>query len=234
MSFRKHIGDLSMRLIIFVFLFLLSALRAETTSTLTSKEKVELFSEYVGYMFGRELSLMKLPYNAEALARGVKAHENGLSSPLNSLTTDEGMFELILSIQEDLFEKQAVENRVRAEAFLHKINQNPASVMVVNKQLYYKTIAEGRGTKVVQEGSEPRVYYSVHTLDGTEIANTFENQKPICIPLADAIPGFVKGVIGMKEGERRKIYIHPDLAYRRGGDVPPNSLLIFDIEVVEL
>ena len=37
----------------------------------------------------------------------------------------------------------------------------------------------------------------------------------------------------MKEGEKRVIYIHPDLAYGTYGSLPPNSLLIFEIEVVK-
>jgi peptidylprolyl isomerase len=106
--------------------------------------------------------------------------------------------------------------------------------MLVDKQLYYETITTGKGSEIVQETSKPLVYYSVHTLDGTEVTNTFDYAKPIAIPLNDAIPGFVKGVIGMKQGERRTLYVHPDLAYHRGGNVPPNSLLIFDVEVVEI
>ena len=37
----------------------------------------------------------------------------------------------------------------------------------------------------------------------------------------------------MKEGEKRRIYIHPELGYGTRGRLPPNSLLIFDVEIVE-
>jgi peptidylprolyl isomerase len=37
----------------------------------------------------------------------------------------------------------------------------------------------------------------------------------------------------MKEGESRRLFIHPDLAYGVAGHLPPNSLLIFDIEIVK-
>lgn len=219
-----------MKLIVFVFFCLFSVLHAEVNESLTTEEKIALFSEYTGYMFGRELSLMKLPYNAEALARGFKAYEAG--SPSNIPVDEEKVFELILSIQEELFEKKAEENRIQAEAFFASISKNSAVVMLIDKQLYYEVIAAGNDSEVVLEKSEPLVRYSLHTLDGMEITNTFEYKNPICIPLIDAIPGFVKGVVGMKQSERRKLYVHPDLAYHRGGSVPPNSVLIFDVEVI--
>ena len=37
----------------------------------------------------------------------------------------------------------------------------------------------------------------------------------------------------MKEGEKRRLFLHPDLGYGTTGHLPPNSLLIFDVEVVK-
>ena len=37
----------------------------------------------------------------------------------------------------------------------------------------------------------------------------------------------------MKEGEKRRLYVHPELGYGTTGQLPPNELLIFDIEVVK-
>jgi len=51
--------------------------------------------------------------------------------------------------------------------------------------------------------------------------------------LDEIIPGLKSGLIGMKEGEKRTIYIHPDLAYGSAGYLPPNSLLTFEIELVK-
>lgn len=52
------------------------------------------------------------------------------------------------------------------------------------------------------------------------------------ISVADTIPGFAQGVKGMQAGERRKLYIHPDLAYGLyGGKLEPNQLLVIELEV---
>ena len=50
------------------------------------------------------------------------------------------------------------------------------------------------------------------------------------------IPGWDQGVVGMKEGGRRKLIIPADLAYGAQGfppDIPPNAALIFDIDLVK-
>ena len=53
------------------------------------------------------------------------------------------------------------------------------------------------------------------------------------MPIKQSIPGFAKGMLGMKEGEKRVLYIHPELAYGLTGQLPPNSLLIFEVEIVK-
>jgi peptidylprolyl isomerase len=37
----------------------------------------------------------------------------------------------------------------------------------------------------------------------------------------------------MKKGEKRTLYIHPDLAYGMASHLPPNALLVFEVEIVE-
>lgn len=53
------------------------------------------------------------------------------------------------------------------------------------------------------------------------------------ISLDETIPGFNKGLIGMKEGEKRTLFIHPDYGYGTSGYLPPNSLLTFEVELIK-
>ena len=54
--------------------------------------------------------------------------------------------------------------------------------------------------------------------------------------VGSVIPGFDRGVLGMKEGGRRRVVIPPDLAYgsQGNGPVPPNATIIFDIDLVSV
>jgi FKBP-type peptidyl-prolyl cis-trans isomerase FkpA len=52
------------------------------------------------------------------------------------------------------------------------------------------------------------------------------------------IPGFDRGITGMRVGGARRVVIPPDLAYRntgsQDGTIPPNATLVFDIELLDV
>ena len=58
------------------------------------------------------------------------------------------------------------------------------------------------------------------------------SNEPESIVIEELISGLQMRIEGMKEGEERVIYIHPDCGYGTKGALPPNSLLTFTIEIV--
>ncbi|GAG61576.1 unnamed protein product [marine sediment metagenome] len=118
-----------------------------------------------------------------------------------------------------------------ATAFL-KENKKHDGIITFSEQLQYKVVKEGTGPAVVKEAT-PLIHYKGKLIDGTIFADSYESKEPISLPLAQTIAGFNSGLVGMKEGEQRMLYIHPDMAYGVDGHLPPNSLLIFDVTIVK-
>jgi len=74
---------------------------------------------------------------------------------------------------------------------------------------------------------------------GKQFDSSVERGTPIAFPLGMSmvIPGWDKGLVGMKVGGQRSLLIEPDMGYGPNGRppvIPPNSTLFFDVELVSL
>lgn len=96
---------------------------------------------------------------------------------------------------------------------------------------------EGTGD-VVPEGATITAHYTgALCKDGTIFQSSHDFGKPLTFGLDQVIQGWTKGVPGMKVGGTRRLIIPSALAYgsvRAAANIPPNSDLVFDIELVSL
>ena len=74
---------------------------------------------------------------------------------------------------------------------------------------------------------------------GDEFDASWNRDQPFEFKLGAGmvIPGWDKGVVGMKVGGRRQLIIPPALAYKASGQPPaigPNETLVFDIDLLKL
>ncbi|MCH8815650.1 MAG: FKBP-type peptidyl-prolyl cis-trans isomerase [Chloroflexi bacterium] len=101
--------------------------------------------------------------------------------------------------------------------------------------LRYRELAVGVGP-VPEPGDTVSVHYIGRLEDGTEFDNSFERGAPIEFVLGTGavIPGWDEGVALMNMGDRFELIIPPELAYGEAGreGIPPNSTLIFDMQLV--
>jgi FKBP-type peptidyl-prolyl cis-trans isomerase len=99
--------------------------------------------------------------------------------------------------------------------------------------LYVLDVIKGTGV-VASEGRKATFRYSAALPDGRIV----ESQRaPIEAELnADVMRGLREGIIGMRAGGQRRLIIPPHLAYGRVQykNVPPNSILVFDIELISV
>ncbi len=205
-------------------LFCCLPLRAETALEEIDRDKV---AESLGHLIVRQLNNPGFDLNLEKVVKGIQDEKDGLPSPLN----EEEYEQAVYAIQEHLFTQTADQNLAAASDFLEK-NAVATGIQCIEPKLQYRIEKDGEGS-VVDNESVPLIHYQGKLLDGTVFASSFEGGEPIALPIKQTIPGFAKGLVGMKEGEKRVLFIHPELAYGLSGHLPPNSLLIFEIEIVK-
>ena len=107
------------------------------------------------------------------------------------------------------------------------------------KSLVVKEIEKGSGEEA-KSGDEVTVQYvGVDYKNGKEFDSSWSRSEPFTFTLGagQVIPGWEKGVEGMKVGGRRELIIPPELAYGKAGSPPaigPNETLVFVIDLLEI
>jgi peptidylprolyl isomerase len=106
--------------------------------------------------------------------------------------------------------------------------------------LKYVDTQVGTGTTPLR-GQQCTVHYTLWLSDskgqrGKQIESSV-NGKPLVIPIGvgRVIKGWDEGLMTMKVGGKRTLYIPAHLGYGArgaGGDIPPNADLIFDVELL--
>jgi FKBP-type peptidyl-prolyl cis-trans isomerase len=91
----------------------------------------------------------------------------------------------------------------------------------------------------VEKGDFVEVHYTGTLTDGSQFDSSVESQEPLSFRVGHGpmIRGFEKGIMGMKEGGKRRITVPPALGYgsrARGEKIPANSTLIFDLDLVKV
>ena len=113
------------------------------------------------------------------------------------------------------------------------------------QQDQFKMIDVKQGTgAVAKAGQMVTVNYTgwlyVNGAKGKKFDSSFDHGAPFTFPLGAGavIPGWDKGVAGMKVGGQRTLIIPADMGYgARGtpdGTIPPNATLIFDVELLKV
>lgn len=109
--------------------------------------------------------------------------------------------------------------------------------MMTSSGLKYEDLVEGTGASP-QTGQTVVVHYTGTLENGQKFDSSLDRGKPFefAIGVGRVIKGWDEGVMSMKIGGKRKLIIPPSLGYgsRDLGVIPPNSTLIFEVELLEI
>ncbi len=90
----------------------------------------------------------------------------------------------------------------------------------------------------VKSGDTVVMHYTGKLSDGTKFDSSLDRNEPFetQIGVGQVIKGWDEGIVGMKTGGKRKLIIPPSMGYgeQQMGNIPPNSTLIFDVELLEI
>jgi peptidylprolyl isomerase len=106
------------------------------------------------------------------------------------------------------------------------------------KELRIVDTVVGTGETAVP-GKSVSVHYTGTLFNGTKFDSSVDRGQPFVFGLGagQVIPGWDMGLQGMKVGGKRKLIIPPHLGYGAqgaGGVIPPNAVLVFDVELLEV
>lgn len=104
--------------------------------------------------------------------------------------------------------------------------------------LKYAILRPGKGA-VARPRQRVDVHYTGWLTNGKKFDSSLDRDEPFQFELGggQVIPGWDEGVKGMKEGEKRQLVVPSALGYGEDGageDVPPNSTLIFEVELLRI
>lgn len=118
-----------------------------------------------------------------------------------------------------------------ARCYLANIAEEEGIVELVPGKLYYRIMHAGTGEEVTGNGPVRLHFTSMNTAE--KVLQTTVDKSPVTLMLNEVIAGFAKGVRGMHIGEKRRLYIHPDLTYRKMGPQSLPDVLIYEVEILE-
>ena len=209
----------------------------------TNTWAIELDTEQkkLGYIIGMDIGKsLKDQGTAVDLDSLVSAIRSTYNDEELAMTTEEAA-----KVRQEYIERRQTEqqaeaavagesNLVAGQKFLAE-NATKEGVQSTASGLQYKVITMGTGAKPVATDTV-KVHYRGTLLDGTEFDSSYARNEPISFGLNRVIAGWTEGVQLMPIGSKFMFFIAPDLAYGEGGGgpIPPNSTLVFEVELLDI
>lgn len=197
------------------------------------KDAKDKSSYAIGINVGTNLGKQKVPLNVDAFSAGVK---DGIAG--KPKMTEAEIKETMMAFEKEMENRQkeaAEKSKGEGEKFL-AANKTKPGVKTTADGLEYKVIKEGAGASP-KATDTVTVNYEGKLIDGTVFDSSYKRGQPATFPLNAVIKGWTEGLQLMKVGGKTQFFIPSDLGYGErgmGADIPPNSVLIFEVELLEV
>jgi FKBP-type peptidyl-prolyl cis-trans isomerase FklB len=217
--------------ITFLFNFCFAAEKPE----LKNQKDKESYS--LGYQFGQGAKSQGLDINVELYTSGIQDALSGSKPQLSQEEMRQTVSEIqkrFIAAREKELKEMSAKNLAAGKAFMEE-NEKKEGVKTLPSGLQYKVLAEGSG-KTPKAADNVTVNYKGTFINGAEFDSSYKRGKPATFQVDKVVKGWTEALQLMKEGSKWQLFIPPELGYgdRGGGPVPPNSTLIFEVELISV
>lgn len=168
--------------------------------------------------------------NVDLLAQGMKDFFKG--KPTMTPEQSEAAIQQFMQAKE---KSKGDDNLKKGQAFLEE-NKKKTGVQVTASGLQYIVEKQGTGAKPTINDKITAHYHGT-LIDGTVFDSSVERGQPASFPVSGVIPGWTEILQMMPVGSKYKVFLPANLAYGEhapGGKIGPNSVLIFEIELISI
>jgi len=210
----------------------LSSCKTQTVNV-DIKTEIDSVSYALGINMADNLNRMEFKdFNVLAVAKGI---QDGISEKEGIMSNEEAI-NILNAYFTNIQERKAKANLEEGQKFLEENSKNEG-VIVDSSGFQYRVLVEGTGAKPKAD-DKVKVHYRGTLIDGTEFDSSYERGQPAEFRLNQVIRGWTLGLQKMSVGSKYMLYIPADLGYgervRQGGPIKPNSVLIFEVELLDI
>ena len=219
-------------------LILIGCQQAQEDTPATLDSNIQKASYLIGLNSTKQISANGLELDNDAFINGIR---DGLKENESRIPDDEAqavLAEYQAYVEKQVREKQealAAKNLAEAEAYLAE-NAKAEGVESTESGIQYKILTAGDGDKPVATDIV-RVHYEGKLITGEVFDSSYQRNQPAQFALNQVIPGWTEALQLMPAGSTWEITIPPQLGYGAGGaggQIGPNSALIFKVELIAI
>jgi FKBP-type peptidyl-prolyl cis-trans isomerase len=189
-------------------------------------------SYYIGLDFGKKMNGQPFTLNFEELIAGIKNGASGEKAKYAEADAQEVMGKFQAALQ--AADAKLAEKAAQAGKDFLVANGKKPGVTTTASGLQYEVMKAAEGPKPAATDTV-KVHYHGTLTSGKVFDSSVERGEPIEFGLNQVIKGWTEGVQLMPKGSKYKFTIPSELAYGEGGQgsIPPNSVLIFEVELLD-
>lgn len=216
-------------------LLLAAVCGAEEKSPASGTKAKESYS--LGFEFGSALKMQEIDVDRDSLLSAIRDALDGRKPEI----AYEEMRDTLKQLRKDVLirynsrrQKQLAVNKDEGRAFLAD-NKEKEGVTTLSSGLQYKVLKEGAGPHP-KAGDRVKVAYRGSLINGFVFDSSSERGGPVTVAVDGIIRCWAEALPLMKVGSKWQLFVPAELGYgqRQYGKVPPNSTLIYELELVSI